>query len=207
MIYGLFDLLNEKTFSHPSTVVGAQLADDTLRLTVRGYGWWRDRPTWTNGNAILSFTGMSSGALDIPALLDQEDDESLGDFEVIRSDDLDWAQPCTFSIYCSQPLPEPLAVYDVVERWVGRSRGIKAVHDFLHGSALLSTFLASSTSNFFMLAQGPDSLRPLLESELKRQNVRHQFGEASSGYQESRYLVRLAADTWFFCESATLKEI
>ena len=206
MIYSLFDLLNEKTFSHPSTVEIAQVADDTLRLTVRGYGWWRDQPTLKNGNAILSFTGISSGALDIPALIDPEDDEALGNFEVTRSDDLDWVQPVTFSIYCSQPLPEPLALYDVVERWVERSGGIKAVHDFLHGSTRLSTFLTYSNTNFFMLAQGPESLRPLLANELRRQNVRHQF-EPGYGRPESRYLVQLAAETWFFCESATLEEI
>lgn len=206
MIYDLFDLLNEKTFSHPSTVAAAQLAEDTLRLTVHGYGWWRDRPTLTNGNAVLAFTGISNGNLEIPALLDLEDDEALGDFEVARSADLDWAQPATFAVYCSQPLPEPLALYDIVERWVERSGGVKAVDDFLHGTTRLSGFLASSNTNFFMLAHGPESLRPLIANELKRQNVRHQFQQAR-GYQESRFLVRLAAETWFFCESATLEEI
>ncbi len=206
MIYSLFDLLDAKTFSHPSTVANAQLADDTLRLTVRGYGWWKDEPSWTNGNAILSFTGISSAALDIPALLDPEDDEALGNFEVTRSDDLDWVQPVTFSIYCSQPLPEPLALYDVVERWVERSGGVKAVHDFLHGSRRLSTFLTYSNTNFFMLPQGPESLRPLLENELRRQTLRHQF-EPGGGHRESSYLVRLTAETWLFCESATLEEI
>ncbi|MBA4804605.1 MAG: hypothetical protein H2038_08160 [Brevundimonas sp.] len=206
MIYDLFALLNEKTFSHPSTVAAAQMADDTLRLTVRGCGWWKTQPTWTNGDAILSFTGISHGKLGVPALVDPEDDEALGDFEIIRSDDLDWAQPVTFLIYCSQPLPEPLALYDVVERWVERSSGIKAVHDFLHGATRLSTFLTYSNTSFYMLAQGPESLRPLLANELTRQNVRHQF-EAGHGCSESRYLVRLAAGTWFFCESATLEEI
>lgn len=206
MIYSLFDLLSGKTFSHPSTIAVAQLTDDTLRLTVRGYGWWKDEPSLTNGDAILSFTGISSGALDIPALLDPKDDEALGNFEVTRSDDLDWAQPATFSIYCSQPLPEPLALYDVVERWVERSGGVKAVQDFLHGSWRLCTFLTYSNTNFFMLARGPESLRPLIENELRRQNVRHQV-ERGSGHLESRYLVRLAAETWFFCESATLEEI
>lgn len=206
MIYGLFDLLNDKTFSHPSTIVGAQLADDALKLTVRGYGWWKDQPTLMNGNAVLSFTGISSGALDIPSLLDREDNESLGNFEVIRSDALDWAQPETFLVYCSQPLPEPLALYDVVERWVEQSSGIKTVHDFLHGSRRLSTFLTYSNSNFFLLARGPEGLRPLLVNELRRQDVRHQF-EPVGGYPESPYLIRLAEEMWFFCESATLEEI
>ncbi|MFN3815195.1 hypothetical protein [Brevundimonas sp.] len=206
MIYSLFDLLNDKTFSHPSTVAAAELSGGALRLTVRGYGWWKEQPTWSNGDAVLVFSGISSGALDGEALLDLEDDEALGNFEVVYSDSLDWAQPATFSLYCSEPLPEPLAVYDIVERWVEQSKGIKAVPDFLHGSARLSTFLDFSNSPFFMLAHGPDSLRSLLESELKRQNVRHQF-ELSQGHPESRYLVRLAGDTWFFCESATLEEI
>lgn len=205
MIYGLFDLLNEKAFSHPSTVVAARLVDDTLRLTVRGYGWWRDRPTLANGDAVLSFSGISNGKLDIPALLDPEDDEAFGDFEVVRTDDLDWARPTTFSVYCSQPLREPLAVYDIVERWAEQSGGVKAVHDFLHGATQLSTFLASSKTNFFKLAHGPESLQPLLAKELERQNVRHQF-EPAHGYPESRYFVRLAAETWFFCDSATLEE-
>ncbi|MNU51152.1 hypothetical protein D3C71_401390 [compost metagenome] len=204
MIFDLFALLNEKTFSHPSTITAALLSNDSLRLTVRGYGWWKDRPTYSNGGAILSFSGISGGTLDIRALLDLEDDEALGDFEVTRSDDLDWARPTTFSLYCSQPLPEPLAVYDIVERWVERSHGVKAVHDFLHGAARLSTFLAYSNTDFFMLATGPESLRTLLADELARQEVRHQF-EPSGGYADSRYLVRLAESTWFFCESATLE--
>lgn len=207
MIFDLADLLNEKRFSHSSTITVAQLSGESLRLTIRGYGWWKDRPTVSNGDAVLSFSGISSGSLDITALLDLEDDEALGDFEIVQSDDLDWARPTTFSVYCSEPIPEPLAVYDIVERWAERSRGIKAVHDFLHGSARLSTFLDFSKSNFFLLAHGPDSLRPLLENELNRQNVRHQFGETAGGYRESRYLVRLAAETWFFCDFATLEEL
>lgn len=206
MIYSLLELLSKKTLSHPTTVTVAHLADDSLRLTVRGYGWWKDQPTMANGDAILSFTGISRGALEVPTLLDPEDDEALENFEVTQSDDLDWAQPVTFSIYCSEPLPEPLAIYDVVERWVERSGGVKAVRDFLHGATRLSAFLTYTNTNFFMLAQGPESLRPLLADELKRQNVKHQF-EPNGGRQESRYFVRLSAETWFFCESATLEEL
>jgi hypothetical protein len=206
MIYGLFDLLNQRTFSHPSTVAAAQLAGDTLRLTVHGWGWWRERPTATNGSALLTFEGISSGAFDVPALSDPEDDEALGNFEVVRSDDLDWAQATTFAVYCSEPLPEPLAIYDVVERWAERSDGVRTVRDFLHGASRLSTFLEGAKTNFFMLARGPEGLWPLLVSELERQGVRHQF-EPARGYPESPYFVRLAAGTWFFCESATLEEI
>ncbi len=204
MIFDLFALLTEKRFSHPSTITAALLANDTLRLTVQGYGWWKEQPAYSNGNAVLSFSGISSGALDVWSLLDMKDDEALGSLEVSRSEDLDWAQPSTFTLLCSEPLPEPLAVYDLVERWVARSGGIKSVQDFLNGSARLSTFLGYASSNFFMLAQGPESLRALLADELVRQGVRHQFSP-SGGQAESKYLVRLTDGTWFFCDKATLE--
>jgi len=204
VIFDLVALLNEKRFSHPSTITAALLANDTLRLTVRGYGWWKDQPAYSNGNAVLSFSGISGGVLDVSSLLDLEDDEALGVFEVSRSEDHDWAQPHTFTLLCSEPIPEPLAIYDLVERWVARSGGIKSVQDFLNGSARLSTYLEYASSQFFMLAEGPESLRAVLSGELVRQGVRHQISP-SGGRAEGRYLVRLAEGTWFFCEQATLE--
>ena len=205
MKFDLPTLLAEKTFSHPSIIRDVRLADGGLRLTVAGYSWWAERPAYSDEPVILSFSGISSGSLDLLAVLDEEDDEALGDFEIELADRLEWARPKTFSLYCSQPLPEPLAVHAIVERWVQPAQGVRGVGDFLHGAEQLSTFLTYAASQVFLLASGPDSLCPLLVGELGRQGVRHQISSFGTDYAEGRYFVRLAGGTWFFCDSATLE--
>lgn len=205
MKFDLSTLLAEKTFSHPSILKDVRLVDGGLRLTVAGYSWWAERPAYSDKSAILSFSGISSGSLDLWSILDEEDNEALGDFEIELTDRLEWARPGTFSIYCSQPIPEPLAVHAIVERWVQPARGVRGVGDFLHGAERLSTFLTYAASQVFLLASGPDGLRSLLVEELERQGVRHQISSSGPGYGEGRYFVRLAGGTWFFCDSATLE--
>lgn len=205
MLLDLIDLLAEKRFSHPSRITSTLIRDDSVRFTVDGYGWWKAAPGYED-RAMLTFHGISSGTLNVAALLDVENDEALEDFEIVPTQELSWALAPTFSLYCSQALSSPLAVYDVIERWVERSRGVKSVGDFLHGAVPLSRFLKDTRSNFFLLARGPEDLRAPLRDELVRQKVRHQF-EPAGGYPESGLFVRLSRDAWFFCEQATLEPL
>lgn len=205
MLLDLVDLLAEKRFSHPNMVTSTLLTDDSLRLSIHGYGWWNATPGHDD-RAVMAFHGISNGSLNPAYLLDIEDDEALESFDVTPVSALDWAAPLAFALYCSQPIPDPLAVYDLVERWAERSGGVKTVQDFLHGSGRLSRFLEYARSNFFLLGQGPEGLRAPLVEELDRQGVRHQLQRASSP-AEGRLFVRLTLDAWLFCEHATLEPL
>lgn len=205
MIVDLPAVLARKMFSHPSFLKEARLADESLRLVVNGYSWWTDKPDYSDEPVVMLFSGISEGALDLASMLDSDDDEALGDFNVLPVEDLEWMRPGAFTLYCNQPIPEPLAIYDIVERWVAPACGVREVHDFLHGAERLATFLEYAASQIFLLATGPDSLRALLVRELERQGVQHQLMPSQSQPHGGRYLVRLAGGTWFFCESATLE--
>ena len=198
----LLDLLATRSISHPTRVRSVTMADGHLGLTIGGWAWWRETEQDREGLIRLTFSGLSSGTIDLLDWLSGDDfDEVLDDFEVHRTSELEWAQPASNSIYCSAPLPRPLDLYDQVEEYLQDQAALRRPADFLNGARRLSRFLGYVSSNFYLLATGPQVICDLVVDELKRQDVAHQI-RPGGGYPEAPIFVRWG-EHGFFCEQAT----
>jgi len=200
MVIDVIELLNEHKIVFPCRIVSSSMADGEFRLLVEGYPWWRDEAGEGEGKISFRFSGVTNGNLDLRALLDHEEDEGLEEFEIELTSTLDWAQPNQFSIYCSAPLPNPIAVYTAVENYIFASRALRTPGDYLNGAFRLSTFLEIATSSGYLLATGPEPIRSIVVAELKSQSVRHTVLETKR-HAEGRLLVRLQGSA-FFCATA-----
>ncbi|MNT23571.1 hypothetical protein D3C72_1589920 [compost metagenome] len=198
----LLDLLATRAISNPSRVRSVTLADGVLTLTIDGWAWWRETEQDREGLIRLTFSGLSSGTIDLLDWLSGDDfDEVLDDFEVRPTAEVEWAQPTSSQIYGCAPLLQPLALYDRVEEYLQDQFALRRPADFLNGAGRLSRFLSHASSNFYLLATGPHAICDLILDELKRQGVPHQVMDAK-GRPEAPVFVRFG-DHAFFCEHAT----
>jgi hypothetical protein len=200
MIVDLIQLLSERKIVHPSRIVSSRMADGEFRLSIAGYPWWRSPVGDDEGEISFRFSGVTSGQLDLTALLDQKEVEALEEFEIGLTSALYWAQADQFSIYCSAPLPHPIAVYTVVENYLLAAGAPRTPSDYLNGAVRLSQFLEIVSSNGYLLATGPQSICSLVVEELGAQSVPHTIVEAK-GRSEGRLFIKLG-DSAFFCETA-----
>jgi len=200
MIIDAMDLLRGREIVHPSQIVSSTLADGEFRLSLAGYPWWRDQTGDDDSKIGFRFSGVTSGSLDVKMLLANWDDEWLEQFEIELTSTLDWANPDQFGIYCSAPLPDPIAVYTAVENYIFASRALRTPDDYLNGAGRLSTFLENASSCGYLLATGPEPIRSIVVAELKSQSVRHTVRETKR-HAEGRLLVRLQGSA-FFCGTA-----
>jgi len=202
VIIDLSDLLATQKIVHPTRLSSASFRDDRMCLGLKGYPWWRAGADWNEeGDAVLTFTGVSSGNAGLRTLLDTEDDEFLEDFEIVPTAQLSWAQPDQCSIYCSSAVPEPIRIYEVVERYIVDTGCRRPISDLLHGAAELSRYLTFTASPPFLLVSGPQKLSEPVIDELNRQGVVHTV-HGTRGHPEALWFVSFA-DVWFFCDGAT----
>nr|WP_314428711.1 hypothetical protein [uncultured Brevundimonas sp.] len=198
----LLDLLATCSIAHPSRVRSATLADGLLTLTIGGWAWWRETDQDCEGLIRLTFSGVSSGTIDLLDWLSGDNfDEALENFDVRRTSELEWAQPSSSHIYCSAPLPRPLDLYDRVEGYLHDQAALRQPADFLNGAARLSRFLGYVSSDMYLLATGPRVICDMIVDELKHQGVPHQISP-TKGYPEAAIFVRFG-EHGFFCEQAT----
>jgi len=200
MVIDTIQLLREREIVFPCRIVSSILADREFRVTVEGYPWWRDQAGDAQSQITFRFAGVSNGNLDLNALLDHEEHEWLEQFEIELTSTLEWANPDQFGIYCSAPLPNPIAVYTAVENYIFASRAPRTPGDYLNGAHRLGSFLEIATSSGYLLATGPEPIRSIVVAELESQSVRHTVHETKR-HAESRLLVRLQGSA-FFCGAA-----
>ncbi|MNE48635.1 hypothetical protein D3C80_1431110 [compost metagenome] len=198
----LLDLLATRSIAHPTRVQSVTMTDGLLCLTIGGWAWWRETGQEHEGLIRLTFSGLSSGTIDLRDWLSGDDfDEVLDDFEVCRTSEVEWAQPTSSQIYGCAPLPQPLVLYDRVEEYLQDQFALRRPADFLNGAGRLSRFLDHASSNFYLLATGPRAICDLILDELERQGVPHQVMDAK-GRPQAPIFVRFG-DHAFFCEHAT----
>lgn len=196
----LFDLLAVRSIAHPSRMKALQVRGDTLTLSIEGWSWWRADRSDVEGEIRLVFDGISSGSIALPDFQAWDLNEILEDFRIEQTSMLDWAQPASSSIYCSAPIPRPLAVYQRIDDFLQDRNALRRPVDFLNGAHRLSRFLEYTSSNAFLLSTGPAAITELVSEELRVQDVPH-TNLSVSGREEAPILVRLGAHG-FFCEHA-----
>src|SRR5690606_10588035 len=122
--------------------------------------WWTD----TKGDdqtLELIFEGISWGGLDLD-LVSSDYDEALEDFSVREVQDISWAQPDIHSIFCSDPMSAPSALYAKLETFLRKEEAFRTVADFLNGGDSLAKFTAIASSSSYLVARGPEIIRQLV---------------------------------------------
>jgi hypothetical protein len=201
MVIDAIQLLLERNIGHPSRIVSAEMVDGQFRLTLAGYPWWRGRPDPDDDGSIrFHFSGVTGGELFLADLLDHCDDEALETFDIRPVLALPWAEANGFAIYCSAPLPRPLAIYMAVQDYLFAVNAAREPGDFLNGGHRLSDFLRITASAGYLLANCPTVIRDLIVDELGRQSVTPTVHGRPVG-DDNRLFVRLGRST-FFCTVA-----
>lgn len=117
--------------------------------------------------------------------------------------DVPWAQGSDWSIYCSGPIGDPVALFAGVQDYLRRHGAFLGPEDFLNQAERLSTFTAMAQATGFLVARGPACIRDLVCRELERQSVPHNVLSTVAD-TEPRLLVRLGGSA-FFCEEALIE--
>jgi hypothetical protein len=200
MVVDAIQLLSEWKIAHPGRIVSSRMAAGEFRLLIAGHPWWGSPVEDGEDEISFRFSGVTSGQIDLPTLLDHKEIEALEEFEISLTSALDWAQPNQFSIYCSAPLAHPFAIYTAVENYLLASGAPRTPSDYLNGAVRLSQFLEIASSTGYLLATGPQSIRRLVVDELETQSVPYTVVE-TKGRSEGRLFVKLRGSA-FFCETA-----
>jgi hypothetical protein len=202
MTVDLMELLSRRPIAHPTRITSALFRDGELRVFVKGWPWWVEEPSRQDDEEIVfCFNGITGGLIELTALVDDEFDEALEDFDISLTEEHEWAKPSTFGIYCSAPLVHPVELYARVEDYLCESSALRVPEDFLHHASPLSRFLKATATRSYLLANGPECIRRLVCEELQAQGVPHTVIEKAAA-SEGRFLVRLN-DSGFFCDAAT----
>ncbi|HEY3799881.1 MAG TPA: hypothetical protein VGL58_16145 [Caulobacteraceae bacterium] len=198
----IVDLLAERPIVHPTTIESLTWRGRELVVTVSGYPWWEGpkTPFETVGTMKLVFSDVGRGHL-LTDEIDLDDDEALENFEVQLVSNVPWAQACEWSIFCSSPMSEPLALYTQVHDFLSGCDAFLAPRDFLNQAHSMSKFVSVAESNGYLVARGPRCIKDVVCAELERQGVVHNVLHHSSG-RNPKFLVSLG-DSSFVCDSAT----
>jgi hypothetical protein len=198
----LLDLLRQRHIVHPTRIAAFKARHRQLRITIAGYPWWRPTEQTKEGQVTFSFEGVEEGLLDAETLLDMEEYEALEMFHVSPLSEQEWADGGTsFATYCSEPLPEPLKLYALIEDYLWRAGAPRSARDYLnvpHGS--LAGFCEVTRTGSYLLARAPERLHNIISAELLRQGVRHDV-LTSERPPTQRLFVQIGGSS-FVCETA-----
>jgi hypothetical protein len=168
----LLELLNRTNIVHPTRIVGIEASHLQLRIKVSGNQWWRNDGGAEEGQIVFTFDGIGEGLLDPKTLFDMEKDKALEIFEVSLLSEKEWANAGTsFATYCSEPLPDPLQLYLIIEDYLWNAGALRSARDYLNipnGSLLHFCEIAGTGS--YLLAEAPPRIHELVLEELKLTN-------------------------------------
>lgn len=200
----LQDLLRRCSVAHPTRIVAVDVHDRRLQITVEGYPWWRNEKADQHEQILLSFENVQEGTLTAEITMDMlaGDEEALEFFSVSSLPDEPWAFGNeAMSTYCSEPLPEPLRLFALVEDYLWEAGALRTARDFLHiPNGSLAEFCDLTRANLYLVANAPQHIHELIVSELRRQNVAHHVLTDVS-HPEEGLIVRIGS-TAFICHGA-----
>ena len=201
----LRELLQHHEIVHPTRMTSISAADGVLRISVEGYPWWRAKDGHEGDKAIVFiFEGVTGSLLCLDDMFSKESywaDEVLEDFSVFSVSRPSWAGPHDYSVYASGPLPEPGALFTLLEDYLWAAEATKSARDVLNmPGGLFSSFKEICTSRSYLVARGPLAIREIICDELKRQSVPHNVVHTPLK-ENARLIVRLGGST-LFCDAA-----
>lgn len=171
-------LLKEQQIYHPTRLVGISAADGELRLTIKGYVWWKEEADDNEeGSITFIFVWPNSGALHADIFSncgDDEADEVLEDFSIDKSEPGSLSDHEYLSLYASSPIPDPLSLYLKVDDYLSGLYTFRRPNDFLNcGAGGLVGFTKIAQSSAFLIARAPGALCDIIVHELEAQGVKY----------------------------------
>ena len=197
----LIELLRSRPIVHPTRIVSTSISSNAVRVTVRGYPWWRDAPSPPEEQSIeFVFEGIARGQIELEDF-ESDCDEALEEFDVVSMSEVGWAQADEFSIYCSSTLNDPLELHLRVHDFLNEADAYRRPGEFLNcASGRLAKFVEITSSNSYMVARGPECIRDIVCRELERQGVAYNV-IATPTKPACGMLIRLA-QSHFVCTAA-----
>jgi hypothetical protein len=202
MIVRAIQLLRAREIVHPSRIAGITAYDRKVRVEIAGYPWWLDE-TARGHEATITFTfeGIAEGWLDPTTIFNFDDDEALEVFVIDMLIDHEWALPHNHEVFCSAPMPDPLALFERVQDYLWRNDAFLTARDILNlPEGLLSRFRAITAGNSYLVGRGPESVRQIICAELLRQDVAHNV--VSHILEPKELLLVRLGGSQFVCENA-----
>ena len=200
----LIELLSQRPISHKTKITSASVVSGKLEMVVDGYPWWRSAVSGLEESTIrFSFEGLIAGNLVLDDISGIEGfaDKALENFDVSLATTIGWAQPNTFSIYCSSSLKNVWDLYRQLYDYLLEVDSYRRIEEFLNfPTGKLSQLVEITSSSSFLLGQGPDCVRAVICDELERQGVVFNVLETRMDPNQC-VLVRLS-DSHFFCRTA-----
>lgn len=199
----LIDLLGRTDIVHPTRIAAVEASHRELLIAIAGYPWWRPSKGGDEQRIVFTFEGVEEGLLDAASLLDMEENEALEDFRVSRLSEEPWADAGTvYASYCSEPLPDPLRLFAVVEDYLWDAGAPRSARDYLNvPDGYLARFCDLARTASFLVAEAPKHVHDMIIAELRRQNVAHAV--LMSERPAKRGVFVQIGGTSFVCEGAT----
>lgn len=201
----LKSFLDQHAISHPTRLVGIELASKTVSLSLEGYPWWKNaiQPT-SDGRIRFVFEGIESGQLDlqvVSTLNETYSNEVLEDFSITANEPGDWTDKTEVSIICQSALPDPLGLY-------ARMHSFLQYHDIALGPrdvlncppGKLSRFAVLTSSSHYVVAKAPHKIAAFICADLDSQAVSY-YQLKGSNLFSPRFVVRWYGSI-FTCEAA-----
>lgn len=186
----LLKFLAENEIHHPTRVERLNLHSSSASLHLIGRGWWLDEPGDREDVRIeFRFDRIEDARISEEWFLSDDYNEALENFSVERMHEQEWAVGNAVSIYCSEPLKDPLSVYSILEEHLAHSGCPNRIENYLHMSHTLKSFVEFVQARCYLLFEGNSSLsRPVLR-ELERQGVKHSVVEHNNDEDSRLYVV------------------
>jgi hypothetical protein len=201
----LTELLRVRQIEHPTRIVSTVITKGALRVVLASRPWWHDVNGPQHERTIqFLFEGVTRGELrneDIGGGVGADAEEALETFEIGPLSEMDWAQPNSFSIFCSGPLSDPFSLYLRMHDYLRDVCSYRRVEEFLNvASGRLAKFVEITSSNSYLVATGPDCVRQIVCRELDEQAVR--YNVIQTAMQPNRDLLVRLEDSYFLCARA-----
>ncbi len=199
----LVKLIKRREICHPSRLKSLTAAGQELRIVFEGYPWWRAHNVDYLDGFITFIFKDTDGFLDLRFVQDcgnDEADEVLEDFSIVRIKAGDWADTPCFSIFGQAPLPDPKGLYERLHAQLQKLQSYKKARDFLNcPPGKLSRFVELTNASAYLLARVPKSLCEFICVDLKAQGV--PFNIVGKETHRDGLIVRWQ-DTTFGCQTA-----
>jgi len=201
MRVNLIELLAERTITHPTHIEAVTWRSDELSIVVSGYRWWKPHyaADAMDGRIRLIFSGLVDGCIR-PDEFSLSEDEALEDFRLERVADVPWAQPMDQSVFCSAPIPKPLALYVRLSDFLSRAGAFREARHYLNQADQIASFVKMAASTGFLLCRGPNCVRSLICTELDAQGVPHNVLRTAAD-MTADFLVTIGNSAFLCCQA------
>jgi hypothetical protein len=199
----LFSLLKTNPILHPTVVRQITVSNGTITMDLTGFPWWLpsgDANSKDTMSATIEFTSVSRANLTGHCLNRDVFCEDLDTFEIFQLDQVSWNKGNISSVFCSEPVRDPISVFAALEGFLMQSGCPFDCSEFFNCGETINGFVDLTKSASFEIAKGPSAICDVVSEALAQQGVRHTTTRSENRFATG-YMIQWW-DGYFICESA-----